>query len=191
MLPNHELLHNTATAQHLLLEKCANFKDACQFIKALPYGRNSDRANWRLVLTERKGTCSTKHALLKSLADELKIPLNLTLGIFKMTTANTPEIQKILEQNKLPYIPEAHCYLTYEGQRFDFTRSQATPLNSGDLLLEVSIEVDDIGERKVELHKKFLQEHIGEVEHFKYLTLSKLWKIREQCIDVISSKNYG
>ena len=43
------------------------------YIKNLPYGRNSNRTDFSLVFTEHKGTCSSKHALLKQLADTNKI----------------------------------------------------------------------------------------------------------------------
>lgn len=34
------------------------FKDACFFIKQLPYGRNSDKTDLKLIFSEKKGTCS-------------------------------------------------------------------------------------------------------------------------------------
>ena len=45
-----------------------NFRAAGRYLHHLPYGRNTDRADFRLVLTEGRGTCSTKHALLAELA---------------------------------------------------------------------------------------------------------------------------
>lgn len=34
------------------------FKDACFIIKQLPYGRNSDKTDLKLIFSEKKGTCS-------------------------------------------------------------------------------------------------------------------------------------
>ena len=41
-----------------------DYRGAAQHARSLPYGRNSDRSDWRLVLNEGRGTRSTKHALL-------------------------------------------------------------------------------------------------------------------------------
>src|SRR5690606_40077218 len=48
---------------------------AAAYIRRLPYGCNTDRGDFRRVLREGKGTCSTKHALLVRLAQEQGIPL--------------------------------------------------------------------------------------------------------------------
>jgi len=81
-------------------------------IKNLPYGRNQNRTDFGLVLYEQKGTCSSKHALLKSIADLNNVPnIELIIGIYRMTESNTPRIGTELTKNAIEYIPEAHCYL--------------------------------------------------------------------------------
>jgi hypothetical protein len=62
----------------------------------LRYGRNADRADFRLVLSEGRGICSTKHALLAAVAFEQgssierrhrqssrEVPEVLGLGVFR------------------------------------------------------------------------------------------------------------
>ena len=105
--------------------KIVGFRNACRYICKLPYGRNSDRADYRQVLSENKGTCSTKHALIASLAQELSIPVALTLGIYKMQESNTPGVGKVLQQFDLDFILEAHCYLRYKDRRIDLTKETA------------------------------------------------------------------
>jgi hypothetical protein len=41
-------------------------------IKQLLHGLNSNRTEFGLVIIERKGSCSSKHALLKQVADNTK-----------------------------------------------------------------------------------------------------------------------
>jgi hypothetical protein len=89
-----------------------DFHAAARYIHQLPYGRTSDRANFRQVLTEGCGTCSTKHALLAQLALEQGVVLSLTLGIFEMTEDNTPGVGPVLAQYALSALPEAHCSAT-------------------------------------------------------------------------------
>jgi len=59
----------------------------------LPYGRTANRTDLSLVISEQKGTCSSKHALLKEVADLNGIKgIDLIIGIYKMSEANTPGI---------------------------------------------------------------------------------------------------
>jgi len=78
--------------------------DACAYVWKLPYGRNSDRANWRLVLSELRGTCSTKHALLKELMDELNLNVDLVVGIYPMNEDNTPGVGSVITEQNFSYI---------------------------------------------------------------------------------------
>jgi hypothetical protein len=98
------------------------YRDAARHVLGLPYGRNSDRSDWRLVLEERCGTCSTKHALLTELARENDHPVSLVLGIYEMDEINTPGVGPVLQRYGLKCVPEAHCHLVYKGTRVDLTR---------------------------------------------------------------------
>ncbi|MEY3438075.1 MAG: hypothetical protein RL265_660, partial [Bacteroidota bacterium] len=61
------------------------FQEACQFVKNIPFGRISEINNFKLVLTENRGTCSSKHALLAILAEENgQTEIELIAGIFLM-----------------------------------------------------------------------------------------------------------
>ena len=67
------------------------WNELTEFIKTLPYGRNKNRTDFGLVISEKKGTCSSKHALLKSIADLNNIlNIDLVIGIYRMTELNTP-----------------------------------------------------------------------------------------------------
>ena len=77
---------------------------------SLPYGRNSDRSDWRLILKEGRGTCSTKHALLADLARENLRHVVPVLGVYDVDEGNTPGIGTVLERHGIPCVPEAHCY---------------------------------------------------------------------------------
>lgn len=83
-----------------------DFGAAARWVHQLPYGRNADRSDYRLVMTERRGTCSTKHALLARLAEEQAIPVFLTLGMFEMDGANTPGVEPVLRRYGLHACPK-------------------------------------------------------------------------------------
>src|SRR5580700_6606875 len=100
-----------------------DFRSAGQYVQALPYGRNTHPSDLLIVLTEKRGTCSTKHALLRRLAIEQNLDIALVLGIYEMTEENTPGVGAVLAKYGLAILPEAHCYLRAAGRRIDVTRA--------------------------------------------------------------------
>jgi hypothetical protein len=88
-----------------------DFNSAAAFVRDLPYRRNKNKSELLSVLSENCGTCSSKHVLLKLLAEENNFDLRLCIGIFRMSVENTPAVAATLIKNGLNYIPEAHCYL--------------------------------------------------------------------------------
>ena len=164
----------------------SNWKDLTAFVAGIPYGRTSDRRKPELVLLENRGTCSSKHALLKVIADQNEIEgVELILGMYKMNRVNTPGIGSILQENGLDYIPEAHCYLKVNGKREDWTNpntqiEQLVP----DIMEEVSIQPNQIGEYKVAFHKNFLK--AWRFQQNIPFQLEELWTIRETCITNLS-----
>ena len=122
-------------------------------MRSLPYGRNTDRSDWRLVLKEGRGACSTKHALLAELARENGRHVALMLGIYEMCEDNTPGIGAVLERHGLPCIPDAHCYLAHEVTRVDLTREVEGAEYIELFLHEEEIYPRQIGEYKVRAHR--------------------------------------
>ena len=161
---------------------CGSFRGAARYLHELPYGRNADRANFRLVLVEHRGTCSTKHALLAAVALEQNLLLSLTIGIYDMTEANTPGVGRVLATHGLESVPEAHCYLRYAGRRVDITRSGVSPQAAiPHIRDEWTIEPPQIGAHKVALHQQYLRDWLREQRHLS-LSFEELWRIREACI---------
>ena len=168
------------------LKGITSWSEALSYIQHLPYGRNSDRTDPTLVLKEGRGTCSSKHALLKLLAERNGIPgVQLFLGMYKMNGRNTPPTKNILAQAKLAYIPEAHCYLKINGQPTDLTfpDSDFTKIEN-DLMDEWEIRTEQTGEYKVAFHRGFLTEWAAGAEISR--PFDEVWKIREACIHSLS-----
>ena len=156
------------------------------YIQNIPYGRNHNRNDLSLVISEGKGTCSSKHALLKKVAEENQIPdIKLILGMYKMNILNTPGIGSILAQNQIAFLPEAHCYLKIEGRRIDVTTANSKfEKIENDLLEEQEISPEDIAVFKVNYHKNFLRNWLQKSD--LKLTFDELWSIREKCIQNLS-----
>ena len=165
--------------------KILKYADACNIIKELPYGRNSDRSDFNLVLKEQKGTCSTKHAFLKQLAVENEFEaILLFIGVYKMNAINTIGVGDVLEKYQLSYIPEAHTYLKYKDDIFDFTTINTSNAFYESVLYEEMIEAKQVGDYKVSLHHQFLKSWIEEND-IPY-SFEELWAIREECILALS-----
>ena len=176
----------------LTTEFCArsitDFRAAGRYLHALPYGRTANRADFAAVLREGKGTCSTKHALLAALAQEQAFAVVLTLGIYAMHERNTPGVGTVLTQYGLDSLPEAHCYLIYEGKRVDITRSGVAPTEPiTEFLYEEAIIPTQIGDYKVTLHRQFMRRWVDKnVERVKGRSFEEVWRIREECIAALA-----
>jgi hypothetical protein len=187
ILPEAPLNAPGSASEAFRLIGCGSYRSAARHLHELPYGRNADRANFQLVLSERRGTCSTKHALLATVALEQKLPVSLTIGIYDMTEANTPGVGRVLSAHGLEGIPEAHCYLRYTGRRVDITRSGVSAQRSIDRFHEEwTIEPSQIGAHKLALHQQYLRGWLRERRDLS-LSFEQLWRIREACILALGS----
>ena len=97
------------------------FIDACRYVHELPYGYNSDRDDLMILFEEKFGSCTTKHAVIATLAAESGLPIEKAIGIYAMTEEIVTGTGKILKQYGLPYVPMLHCFLAYGEYRVDLT----------------------------------------------------------------------
>jgi len=149
----------------------------------LPYGRNTDRSDYRLVLEEGRGTCSTRHALLAALAREHDWPVELRLGIYEMDGRNTPGVGPVLRRYGLDLVPEAHCYLAYREVRVDLTGLGKAEEPIRAFLHEEEIEPRQIGAYKVKRHREFIRRWAMA----RGLEADTVWRAREECIRALSA----
>jgi hypothetical protein len=156
----------------------STFREACNYVHDIDYGYNTNFEDKMIFFKEKKGTCTTKHAVIADLAQELKIPLFKHVCIYKLTEEITTGVKNILQQYEIPYVPMVHCFLVYENYRFDLTEGnrngKKTPINE----CIHSERVDPFISRKDEylLFKKVLKEKIltsKEMEGIKEKTLLK------------------
>ncbi|MFL0352746.1 hypothetical protein [Xanthomarina sp. GH4-25] len=173
-------------SSELLRLDISNFGDAITYLKKLPYGRNSHRGDYTLVLKEQKGTCSTKHAFLAAMAKENNIPdVKLFLGFYKMSEINTQGVGIILDKWDLSYIPEAHCYLKINETIVDITKESTNKESfSHSIIYEEEIKPYQINHYKVKKHQSFLKKWLLETS-IPY-SFKDIWKIREACIENLS-----
>jgi hypothetical protein len=180
-----DLTSKEELTKQLLELGISNWNDVLLHVKNIPYGRNSNREDLSLVLKENKGSCSSKHAFLKEIANQNNIPnVQLIIGIYKMKESNT-KIGTILSENAIDFIPEAHCYLNINGERLDYTTGSSNfEKIKNDLLEEIEIEPYQVGEFKIMYHQNFVKKWL--IDTKSNFSFNEIWGIREKCIAYLS-----
>jgi hypothetical protein len=160
-----------------------DFGQLAEYVRALPYNRNSDTANPALVLREECGTCSSKHRLLAVIAHDCDHPeFQLIVGMYAMSEQNTPGVGAVLGPASFTSIPEAHCYLKVGGDRFDFTGLSAGSSSPFDALLaEHAVPPAELPKMKLELHMRALETWANRIG----ISTAVAWATREACISAL------
>jgi hypothetical protein len=162
-----------------------SFEHLTEHVRKLPYGRTASTEDPLAVLRQGRGTCSAKHRLLAVVAQDCgHSEVQLTVGIYEMSEANTPGAAGALGAASLTSIPEAHCYLSIEGERFDYTGLPAgTSSPFAALLAEYTVSPANLSRAKVELHKRAIAAWASD----RGISKEAAWAIREACIAALAA----
>lgn len=184
--PTFALADSGPASRAAMRKGFASFEELAEFVRSLPYGRVGNAVDPLAVLTEGLGTCSAKHRLLATVAHECGHPeVQLTIGIYEMSEENTPGVGSVLRDASLRSIPEAHCYLTVDGERFDYTglsSGVASPFVS--LIEEHFVGPADLPRLKEHYHRKALADWAAQVGRSE----SSAWETREACIAALATR---
>ncbi len=164
-----------------------SWEDLIRCVKTFHYDRNANRADVDLVWYERKGSCSSKHAFLKHVANLNRIDgVELMLCVYKMNAINTPKVSAVLKEFELEYVPEAHCYIRFHGEAIDVTTmtSSYSTINN-DVIEEQVILPEKVLAFKVDYHKNFL--HTWVLDTLPKRSFDEVWNAREACILALSA----
>lgn len=183
-LPNFSIQNRGKLSFECLHRGLRDFHEAIQYIQNVPYGRISNEQSLERVMTEDRGTCSSKHAFLVELARENgETSLQLMLGVFMMSNANTEGINEVLDQFRIERVPEAHSFIRFNDQRYDFTLPEPAGESPFDTLVEeVQIKPHQIGDFKRAYHRDFMSRWLKTNKPRGRWNLEKLWTVREACI---------
>ena len=183
-LPDSDIKPSGEISKKFLVLGIKSFKEACMLVHEIDYGYNSDYEDKMILFKEKKGTCTTKHAVIAALAEEHNIPLFKNVGVYKFTEEISSGTKKILRKYNIPYVPMVHCFLVYENFRFDLTEGNC---NGKNTTLEGFIHegrVDPFISRKDEylLLKKVIKEKILPSKEMEGIKERSLLKAREESI---------
>jgi hypothetical protein len=159
---------------------------ALRYVRGLKYERISDPSKFELVLTENRGTCSSKHGVVASLAEaEGWDEVQLWNVLYEMKEENTPGVGKVLVEHGLKHLPEAHTILKIKGMVADITGLPAGESTALDAMIcEQRITAKELIEGKVEWHQRLMMQWLADQK--MVLSFDALWAIREKCISALS-----
>lgn len=189
-LPNTEIIPIGEISKIFLNLGVRSFKEACEYVHNMEYGYNTTYKDRLILFTEKMGTCTTKHAIIAGLAEELDIPLYKHVGIYKFTEEISTDANDILKKYNIPYVPMAHCFLVYKEFSFDLTEGNCNGKNTTIENFIHEEKVDPFISRKDEylLYKQVLKEKILPSREMEGIKERSLLKAREESI-ILLKKN--
>lgn len=190
VFPDQPIESSGAVSDQFLSRGVDTFHDACRHVHALPYGYNSDRDNLMVLFEENMGSCTTKHAVIATLALELYLPVEKRIGIYAMSEAIVTGTDQILEKYKLPYVPMIHCFLAHYQHRVDLTEGNANGKNWPiDEFLCTEPVIPNIAAKDEYLkYRLALKDLIHHREELQGVAIKAVLHAREEGIALLKSK---
>ncbi|MGB8333595.1 MAG: hypothetical protein WCE56_03820 [Desulfobacterales bacterium] len=189
VFPNATIKASGPVSGKFLSLGISGFIDACRYVHELPYGYNSDRDDLMILFKEKLGSCTTKHAVIATLAEESGLPIKKAIGIYAMTEEIVTGARKILDTFGLPYVPMLHCFLVYGKNRVDLTEGN----NNGkkrsleDFLYTKKVIPNISGKDEYLLYRKALSDYILIKNELKGIDLRIILKAREEGLTLLKA----
>ena len=189
VFPNKTIVNAGNISNHFLGCGIDHFLDACDYVHNLPYGYNSDRDDLMILFKEKMGSCTTKHAVIATLAAELELPINKSVGIYPMTEAIDTGTEKILNKYDLPYVPMIHCFLEYRDHRVDLTEGNQNGKNQSVDSMFYTKKVDPNISAKQEylIYRQALKDHILSRQELQGVDIKRILHAREEGLELLHS----
>jgi len=158
------------------------FHRACRYVHELPYGYNFDRDDLMILFRENMGSCTTKHAVIATLAAEMGLVIEKSVGIYAMTEELVTGTNRILEKYRLPYVPMVHCFLVHENHRVDLSEGNQNGKNGpiDQFLHSEKVEANISAKDEYLLYRKALKDHVLPRRELAGADMKTILKAREE-----------
>lgn len=165
------------------------FLDACRYAHELPYGYNSDRDDLLILFKEGKGSCTTKHAVIATLAKELALPVEKQIGIYPMTEEIVTGAEPILKKYDLPYLPMIHCFLSDQVHRVDLTEGNRNGKNRSieTFLYTETVSPNISGKEEYRLYRNALKDRILSMDEMNGVDMKRILHAREEGLALLKT----
>ena len=190
VFPDKEI-HPVGTISTIFLRmKISSFHSACAYVHQLPYGYNADRDDLLCLFEDRKGSCTTKHAVIATLASELDLPVAKWIGIYAMTEELVTGAGDIIEKHALAYLPMVHCFLSDGRHRVDLTEGNVNGKNGpiDDFLYTRAVEANISAKDEYLLYRNALKDRILKREEFQCVELKTILQAREEGLGLLKDR---
>jgi len=187
ILPDKPVFGGDIVSDRFLSLGINRFIDACRYVHTLPYAYNSSRDDLLILFKENKGTCTTKHAVIATLANELNLPVEKNVGIYAMTEYIVTGTNEILAKYNLPYVPMIHCYLVYGEYRVDLSEGNNNGKNRSieDFLYTEEVEPNISAKDEYLLYRKALKDHILKRKEMAEVDITQILYAREEGLKLL------
>jgi len=159
------------------------FHDACRWVRDLPYDYNSDMVDSRLIFTEKKGICLTKHGAIARLAEEMGLPVRKNIGFFRLNDEIYTGMGSLLRKYGLDYIPQIDCFLKFNEFCIDLTEGNCTgknkPIDEFDFIVPVAPEISM--DEMLMLYVEHLEKFSRFEPKFKTAGADKILTVLSEC----------
>ena len=188
-LPDKKITDAGVVSKIFLIQGVATFQEACRRVHRLPYGYNADRDDLFALFQEGKGTCTSKHAVIATLARELALPVEKHIGIYAMTEALVTGTQTIINRYQLPYLPMVHCFLQADTIRVDLTAGNRNGKNGPikEFLFTMPVAPNISGKEEYLLYRKALKEVILLKSEFSNIDINTVLKARQEGLEQLKA----
>jgi hypothetical protein len=190
LLPDGPIEDKGPVCTEFRRREIATFHAACEYVHQLPYGYNSDRDDLFILFKEGMGSCTTKHAVIATLAEELGLAVEKNIGVYPLSEAIVTGTQAIVARYGLPFIPMVHCFLAGNGLRVDLTEGNHNGKNAPiDDFLHIEPVVPNISARdEYLLYRRVLQDLLDRHAALQGLKIKTLLRAREEGLVLLRSK---
>jgi hypothetical protein len=189
LLPEAPINASGPICRQFLNLRISTFIEACRFVHELPYGYNSNRDDLMILFKEKFGSCTTKHAVIATLAAELELPIHKEIGIYAMSEEIVTGTSSILYTYGLPYVPMLHCFLVHKDNRIDLTEGNRNGKNRPiEAFLHTERVIPNISAKdEYLLYRKALKDYILPREELKGIDLKRILKAREAALVLLKA----
>src|SRR5262245_24801767 len=183
LLPERDIRPGNSVSDLFLERNVTTFHAACQWVKDLPYGCNSNFENVLALFADNCGTCFSKHGVIALLARELTLDVHKYVGIYRLTDDIVTGVSALFEPYGVSFVPQMHCFLEYRGAYVDLTDGNANGKNCAIELYDDVFRVEPEPVRE-ELQRRFaaqLVKYAAVEPRLAAIPMPTLFEILTQC----------
>ena len=190
VLPDKMITASGVISETFLRLGVDTFAGACRHVHELPYGYNSDRDDLMILFKEKLGSCTTKHAVIATLAAEVGIPVAKSIGIYAMTEEIVTGTRRILSTYALPYVPMVHCFLKSGDLRVDLTEDNHNGKNRPltDFLFTQPVEPNISAKDEYRLYRRAVAELLTTRRELQDVEIKTVLQARQEGLVLLRSK---